>query len=320
MCGPDIWPTLESEATKIMPNTLSSLSADLASAVDKTSSSVVNVHGRPRLPSSGLVWRNGLIITADAALRRDEDLRVTLPDGNTVPATLKGRDATTDLALIACETGSAKPIEFSNGAPKPGGIVLTVGRTADTGAIATMGIISGVSSQWQTWRGGKLDEFVRLDVSLYPTSTGGAVVNAEGGILGMVTAGLSRSSVIAITRSTIERVAETLSTRGHIARGYLGIGLQPVAIPDALRQQLNIEQTSGVMALNVEANGPAGHAGVLIGDVILSLGDQPITELETLHAALDSSTVGKQLPLRILRGGALQQLSVTVAERPGKGV
>jgi S1-C subfamily serine protease len=303
-----------------MSNTLSDLSNYLASAVDRSSRSIVTVHGRPRIPSSGIVWRSGLILTADAALRRDEDVRVTLPDGKTVSATVKGRDGTTDLALLSCDTGPAAPVRFSDGVLKPGQIVLTVGRTVDTGPIATMGIISGVSSEWQTWRGGKLDQFVRLDVSIYPTSAGGAVVDVEGNIFGIVAAGLSRSSVIAITRPTIDRVAEILSTKGHVARGYLGIGLQSVAIPETLKQQLKIEQDTGVMVLNVEGGSPAASAGVLLGDVVLSLGDHPITDPEALHAALDSSAVNKQLSLGLLRGGALLQLAVTAAERPRKGV
>jgi S1-C subfamily serine protease len=303
-----------------MSNTLSDLSNSLASAVERSSSSVVTVHGRPRIPSSGIVWRSGLILTADAAVRRDEDLHVTLPDGKTVPAAIKGRDASTDLALLACDTSSAAPAGFNQTDLKPGQIILTVGRTADTGPIATMGIISGVSGEWQTWRGGKLDQFVRLDVSVYPTSAGGAVVDGEGAIIGLVSAGLSRSSVIAVTLPTIERVAELLSTRGHVARGYLGIGLQSVAIPQALKQQLKIQQDTGVMALNVEENGPAAGAGMLMGDVVLSLGAHRITGPEALHAALDSSVVNKQLPVSILRGGALLQLDVTVGERPGRGV
>jgi S1-C subfamily serine protease len=300
-------------------STLSDLSNDLASAVERASTSVVTVHGRPRLPSSGVVWRPGLILTADAALRRDEDLRVTLPSGETVPATLKGRDAATDLALLACETGSATAANFSPGQVKPGQIILTIGRTKDTGPIATMGIVSGVAGEWQTWRGGKLDQFVRLDVSIYPTSAGGAIADTEGNIFGIVSAGLSRSSVLAITTSTINRVAEALSTKGHLARGYLGIGLQSVAIPQALKQKLNIAQDTGIMALNVEENGPAALGGMLIGDVVLSLGEHAIESAEALHAALDPASVGKQLAVKVLRGGTLQQLTVTVAERPGKG-
>ncbi|MGH9629296.1 MAG: S1C family serine protease [Bryobacteraceae bacterium] len=302
-----------------MPDTLSDLSNSLALAVERGALSVVTIHGRPRIPSSGIVWRSGLILTSDAALRRDEDLRVTLPDGKTVPAALKGRDATTDLALLSCDTGSTAAASFGKGALKPGQIILTVGRTADTGPIATMGIISGVSGEWQTWRGGKLDQFVRLDVSVYPTSAGGAVINGEGKILGVVAAGLSRSSVIAITQPTIERVAEVLSTKGRVARGYLGIGVQSVAIPQALKEQLSIQQDTGVIALNVEDGGPAAGAGMLIGDVVLSLGNHRITGPEALHAALDSSAVNKQLPLNILRGGTLLKLVATVAERAGRG-
>lgn len=300
-------------------STLSDLSNDLASAVERASASVVAVHGRPRIPSSGVVWRPGLVLTANAALHFDEDLRVTLPGGDTVPAQLKGRDAATDLALLACETGDATPAAFSRDILKPGHIVLTIGRTVDTGPIATMGVISGVSEEWQTWHGGKLDQFVRLDVSVYPTSAGGAVVDTAGNITGIVAADLSRSSVLAITTSTIERIAEPLSTKGRLARGYLGIGLQPVAIPESLRQQLKITHESGIMALNVEESGPAASGGVLMGDVVLSLGENAITSVEALHRVLDPASVGKQIRLQVLRGGTLQHLTVTVAERPDRG-
>ena len=302
-----------------MSQTLTDFSNDLANAVERASASVVAVHGRRRLPSSGVIWRPGFIVTSESALRRDEEITVTLPGGERVPATLKGRDATTDLALLACETGPAAAANFSQSALRAGQIVLTVGRTADTGPIATMGIVSGVSGEWQTWRGGKLDRFARLDVSVYPTSIGGAVVDAAGAILGIVSGGLSRSSVIAITRGTWERVAEALSTKGRIARGYLGVGLQAVAIPQAVQDELKLTQNTGVMTLSVEPDGPGGRAGLLMGDVLLALGGHATTSVETLHAALDPASVGKQLPLSILRGGALHSLSVTVAERPVKG-
>ena len=303
-----------------MSNSLSDLSRDLSSAVQRASASVVTVHGRPRIPSSGIVWRDGLVLTADAALRRDEEVSITLPDGSRVAATLKGRDASTDLALLACETGSATPAAFAASAPILGQIVLALGRTADTGPIATMGIVSGSSGEWKTWRGGKLDQFVRLDISVYPTTVGGAVVDAEGATVGIVAAGLSRSSVLAITRPTIERVAEALLTKGRIARGYLGIGLQPVALPETLKHQFNLAQDTAIMALSVGPNSPSAQAGIVMGDVLLSLNNITLTGPEALHAALDPSSVGKQMPITILRGGTLQHLSVVVAERPGKGV
>lgn len=138
-----------------MTNLLSNLSNELASAAGRAAASVVTVHGRPRITSSGIVWRNGLVLTSSAGLRRDEDLRVMLPDGAVVDATLKGRDGSTDVALLACDTGTAAPVTFTQDAAQPGALILTVGRTVDTGPIVTWGVVSGVSGAWQTWRGGK---------------------------------------------------------------------------------------------------------------------------------------------------------------------
>jgi len=301
-----------------MSKLLSDLSSDISSAVSVASSTVVTVLGRPRMSSSGIVWRPGLIVTSDAGLRRDEDIRVLLPDGSSVNATLKGRDPSTDLALLACDTGKTVPAAFSTTTAKLGELVFTVGRTVDTGPIVTMGVVSGVAGEWRTWRGTKLDEFVRLDANIYPTSVGGAVVDSSGGLLGIVAGGLSRSSVLAITRRTIERVAEALSSKGRVARGYIGVGVQPVAIPSALRQQLKIEQETGVMALSVEDGGPASQAGIMMGDVLITLDGHAVTSPEALHAVLDPSSVGKKISASILRGGALQQVTIAVAERPVK--
>jgi S1-C subfamily serine protease len=145
------------------------------------------------------------------------------------------------------------------------------------------------------------------------------VVNGAGELIGIVSGGLSRSSVIAITKSTAERVAQGLSAQGRIARGYLGVGLQPVAIPNPVKQQLNLAQDSGVMIVSVEENGPAAKAGLMMGDVLLAVGEDRTTSVEALHAALDSSTVGRAMSASFLRVGAFHQTTVTPAERPQKG-
>jgi S1-C subfamily serine protease len=303
-----------------MANTLSDFSHELASIVERVAPSVVTVHGnaRSRMSPSGVVWRKGLIVATDSGLRRDEDIHVTLPDGVKVPATLKGRDASTDLAVLACDTGSAAPAAFNRTPARPGELILTVGRTTNTGPIVTMGIVSGVAGQWQTWRGAKLDEFIRLDTSIYPTSIGGAVVDSRANLLGIVAGGLSRSSVLVIAGKTIDRVAEALSTRGRIARGYIGIGFQTVGIPENIKRQFDLKQDTGIMALSVEENGPGANAGMLMGDVLLSLNGHAVTGPEALLAALDPASVGKQFALVILRGAARLEMAVTVGERPVK--
>ena len=297
-----------------MSDTLLNLSTDLAACVERVAGSVVTVHGRGQRTSSGVVWKPGLVITSDSALRTDEGLHVTLPSGQTVAATLKGRDGSTDLAVLGCDTSSAASATFYEGSVKVGQLAVTVGRTADTGPIATLGIVSGAAAEWKTWRGGKLNEFIRLDISVYPTTVGGAVADAAGNLLGLVAGGLSRSSVIAIPRGTIARSGESLATRGRVARGYLGIGLQAVAVPTALK----LDQESGIMAVHVEENGPAATAGLMLGDVLLRVGDVRVTSVEALHTALGPDSVGKQVQLHFLRGGAVQEAAATVGERPVK--
>ena len=295
-----------------MTNSLMNFSSDLADAVERVAGSVVTVHGRGRRTASGVVWKQGLVITSESALRADEGLQVTLPSGETVAAALKGRDGHTDLAVLACNTGSVAPATFAAGAVRVGQLALTVGRTRDTGPISTLGMVSGVAAEWKTWRGGKLSEFIRLNADVYPTSVGGAVADAEGNLLGLVAGGLSRSSVIAIPRGTIERVANSLATRGRVARGYLGIGLQAVAVPASLK--LNQEQ--GIMVVHVEENGPAAGAGLMLGDVLLQVGEQRMTSVEALHSALSSDLIGKPVSVQFLRGGAVQETAATVGERP----
>ena len=128
---------------------------------------------------------------------------------------------------------------------------------------ATLGIISACSGEWRTWRGGRLDHYIRLDLTLYPGSDGGAVVNTAGETIGIATSALSRIAGLAIPAVTIDRVVDEILTRGHVARGYLGVGLQPVELPD---------HQKGLIVLSLEPEGPAAKAGVLIGDILVTLG------------------------------------------------
>lgn len=302
-----------------MSNELLAFSNQMAAAVEIASQSVAAVHARPRLNSSGLIWREGLIVTADETVRHEEDIHVTLPDGQTVAATLKGRDPGTGLALLEAPGAKTGPAVFGAADRlKPGHVVLAVGRTSNTGPIASAGIISGVAGPWQTWRGGKLDQFVRLDIALYPTSVGGAVVEASGELAGIVSTGLSRTSVLALTRPTIERVAAELLRSGRVARGYLGVTLQAVPLAPQLQQTLGFSQESGIMILRLEESGSGHRSGLVIGDVLLTVNAQPVPSPEALSAALGPETVGKTIPFTILRGGKLQKLDVTVGERPGR--
>jgi len=299
-----------------MENALVALSDGLAVVVEKAGRAVVAVHGRPRVSSSGVLWRPGVVLTADHTLRREDGVRVTLPDGSAVPAEIAGRDSGTDLAVLKID---AADVPMDGQAPsvlKVGNLALVVGRSADTGASATLGVVSSLSGAWHTWRGGQIDQFVRLDAGVYPGLSGGAVVDAQGGFIGIATLGLSRTSPLAIPVSTIERVAAELLEKGHIARGYLGVGLQPVGVPQHLKDRLGIAGKSGLIVLSVEAEAPAGQAVVGIGDVFVALDGKPVGDTEDVRAALGAEYVGKTVQASILRGGALIELPIKVGERP----
>jgi serine protease Do len=300
-----------------MANVLTNLSNELAAAAAGVSAGVVSVHARPRIGTSGLVWRQGFILTSCEGIRTDDPIQVLFPDGRTVDAHLKGRDPGTDLALLAADTGATAPLALAaDNALQVGQIVLAVGRTSSTGPIASLGIVSGVSGEWKTWRGGKLNRFVRLDVSVYPTTSGGAAVDASGNLIGLVSTGLSRSSVLAVTRTTIDRVAQQLHDKGYVARGFLGIALQPVALPRDLKQQLQLDQESGIMLLGVEPEGPAGTAGLTVGDILLDANGRAITDPEILAEVLDDTAIGTAVRFRVARGGALREVEISIGERP----
>ena len=303
-----------------MATELQNLSNELAGAVERAAAGVVAVHARPRINSSGIVWRQNLILTSSEGVRFEEGIKVVFADGRRTEARLRGTDPSTDLALLETDTGSIPPIEFaSDDHLKTGQLVLAVGRTAATGPIASFGIISGVSGEWKSWRSGKLDPFVRLDLSVYPTSSGGAAVDSSGGIIGLVSTGLSRTSVLAVTRRTVDRVAQKLLDHGYVGRGFLGVALQPVALPRDLKEKLKLDQDTAIMLLGIEPNGPAASAGLLMGDILLQAGSSVISDAETLATLLDHATIGESLNLRVLRAGTVLEVKVRVGERPRKG-
>jgi serine protease Do len=300
-----------------MATELVNLSNELAGTVERAAASIVSVHGRRGLGASGIVWRDNLILTSSEGVRAEEGIKLLLPDGRAATARLRGRDSGTDLAVLETDAGNLPPLEFAGDtALKAGQLVVAVGRTSNTGPIASFGIVSGVSGEWKTWRGGKLDPFVRLDIAAYPTLSGGAALDAAGNLIGLVSTGLSRSSVFAVTRSTIDRIAGKLSQQGYVSRGFLGVVLQPVALPPQMKETLG--QDSGIMLLGVEPEGPGAVGGMVMGDVLVAGGGQPLAQPEALADLLERTPAGQVVRFKVLRAGAVQDLDVRIGERPSR--
>jgi S1-C subfamily serine protease len=303
-----------------MSSPLIELSDALAQATDRAAASAVAVHTESRGSSSGVVWRSGIVVTAEHALRRDEEIHVTLPGGRVVAATLAGRDPSTDLAVLKCAEAGAGVGEFGDPAAlKPGSLTLVVGRTRASGPVAALGVVSLVAPERRAWTGASLAPYIRLDVSLQPTAAGGAVVDAHGRVIGIATPRFRRFGVVAIPAPAVNAVVDALLQKGHVPRGYLGVGLQPVRLPDALRQSLQRDEKTAAIVLEVESDGPAHKAGIVIGDIIVSLAGHPVARLEDIHSQLHGAVIGNPLALKFVRGGVAQEATVVVAERPHRG-
>ena len=302
-----------------MSATLIDLSNALAAATERAAAATIAVHTETRGSSSGVIWRPGAIVTADHALRRDEDIHVTLAGGRVVPASLVGRDPSTDLAVLKCAEATATSVETGNAATaRPGALVLVVGRTRASGPVATLGVVSLVVAERRTWSAGALAPYIRLDVALQPTAVGGAAVDAQGNIFGIATPRFAQFGAIAIPSATVNSVVDVLLKRGRIPRGYLGVGLQPVRLPEELRQSLQRTEKAAAIVLEVEPESPAHKAGLVIGDILISLDGKPVTHLENVQSHLHGENIGKALAAGIIRGGAVRSVNIVVSERQPK--
>ena len=300
-----------------MSSEWATLSKELAQTTAKSGAHVVAVHTESRGSSSGVIWRPGIIVTAEHALQRDEDIQVALPEGKVAGAKLAGRDSSTDIAVLKCEEASRAVPSFSDSATlHPGDLTLVVGRTRASGPVAALAFVSMVANERRLWGGLSLSPYVRLDVALQRTGVGGAVVDAEGSVAGIATPKFAPTGALALPVATVNRVVQALLAEGRIPRGYLGVGLQPVRLPENLRETLQRREKTAAIVLEVEPDGPAHNAGVVIGDILLSLNSKPVARLEDVQAHLHGENIGKSVAARFLRGGAPRDVTIAIAERP----
>jgi S1-C subfamily serine protease len=293
---------------------LKTLSEELADLVRTAGESVVRVSARPHLGASGIVWSaDGVIITADHAIEREDRVEVGLPDGRTVGARLIGRDPTTDIAVVRAEAAALNPARPGRlESLRVGHIVVAVARPGRE-LQATLGIISAIGGPWRTMAGGQLDIYLQTDVAMHPGFSGGPLVTAEGLTIGLNTSGLARGISVAVPITTLGRVVEALLTHGRVRRAYLGIASQPVRLPDGVRERVG--RAMGLVIVSVEGGSPADRAGLTVGDVIIAVGDQPVSLPDELLAQLTPDRIGRPLPIRVLRGGQPVEIVVTPGER-----
>jgi S1-C subfamily serine protease len=285
----------------------------LAGAVERTAPAVVRVEGRRRGAASGIAWSEDVVATADHVVEWDEDVAIGLPDGGTARASVIGRDPGTDLAALRV-TGTRLSPPVWNGLDglAVGHLVLAVSRPGRT-AQARLGIVSAFGEAWRTPSGGRVDRYLQSDVPLHAGFSGSALVDASGRLLGLNTAGLLRATPLAVGAATVRRVVESLLANGQVRRGYLGIGTQPVRLPAPFDQQL--AQETALLVSSVQPDSPAARAGILLGDVLVSLDGHALTHPAALFPLLDEDRIGAEARAGILRAGERREVALTIGAR-----
>jgi S1-C subfamily serine protease len=288
-------------------SSIAALSDQLADAVAAASAAVVAVHARPRLPSTGVHWKDGVVVTTEGTVKQEEDIAVTLPDGKRIPATFSGRDRGTDLAVLRIPPGSLRVAELGDPAAlRPGNLVLALGRLDEGGARAAFGAVSATGAKWRAWKGGEIDRWLQSDLTIYPGFGGGPLVDSTGHIHGINSGALSRPLATTIPVETVNRVVAQLLERGYVPRGWIGAAMQPV----------RHDEGGGLLLVSIEKDTPAANAGLLLGDVIVAIDGKKLEGFDQLLDLLSGEVVGKMVRLDLVRGGRPQTADLVIGERP----
>jgi S1-C subfamily serine protease len=295
-------------------NPLVAFSDHAGQLVERTAGSIVAVHGGGRRSSSGIHWRSGIIVTAEEALERDEDIKITLPGGRLVEAALAGRDPTTDVAVLRFQPDGLAAAQTADAASlRAGHVVLAIGNHQGA-PVASLGIVAVAGGAWHSLRGGAIDSLIRLDLALSQAAEGGALVDAQGRVVGMAVLG-PRRRALAIPTATIERVVDQLLAKGHVYRGYLGAGLQPVRLGRAADDAQPAGGGRGILVVSIDPDGPAARAGLLVGDIVTTWNAKPVERVREVMRFLSPDSVGHPVDLGLLRGGAPTALKIVIGER-----
>ena len=295
-------------------DTLSALSDGMADAVASVAKAVVRVNGRRRRAGSGVVIAQNTVLTASHVLEREEDLSVETADGRTLSARFAGRDHSSDLAVLKVEGLEIEPATPVEGDARVGQISLAVGSPSrGEGPRATLGVVSAVGGPVRSRRGPRLERYIQTDATPYPGFSGGPLIDARGNVLGILVSGWGRGAAFAIPADIAWRTAGTLSEQGSVKRGYLGILSQPVRLPDG--QSLGLTQRGGLLVVGVEDGSPADRGGLIVGDILVTLDGQPVEDTDDLLVLLAGNRVGRAVPVKLVRGGELAEVQITVGER-----
>lgn len=297
----------------IAENPLITLSEALAERVRLSRLLVAGIAAPGHRMRSGTLWRKDVVVASEQRFPDVGDAKVTLADGSAFTAHVAGRDPGTNVVALKLD-GAPDPAPLPAGEPQPGGLALALGAD-DSGIAVRLGVVHSVGPAWHSRAGGRIDRRITLDIGVTPREEGGPVLDPAGGLLGISTLG-PRRSVLVIPATTVESVLDPLLSKGRVERGWLGLALQPVLVPDALQAEAG--QSQGLMVMSVSKDGPAARANLHAGDILVKIAGESVTSPSAVAQYLGPDSVGKHVELHLIRADKPFSLPITVGIRPDR--
>lgn len=304
-------------AAQQQPDILSRLSTAIAARVAAAAPFVAAVEAGRGRRLGGVLWRPGVVVTSRQALPEADGYAVSAGGQGSRAATLAGGDAGTNVAVLRLdEEADAAPSALlpRAGEQEPGMLALVLGAGENDRLTARLAALHATGPAWHSMAGGRIDRLLRLDGRLQGAEEGGPVLDAAGALLGMSTAG-PRGRGLVIPHETVERVLDPILRDGRVGRAWLGLGLQPVEVPAALREAASGRE-SGLMVVGLAPGGPAERAGLLPGDILLAFDGAAVERARGLAALLGAEKIGRESELRVMRAGEVRTVSLVPAARP----
>jgi serine protease DegQ len=294
--------------------------------VRKVEPSVVTI-AHDQGTGSGVIWsKDGVVVTNNHVVRAEDQVveRVVVAffDGRRVPGTVRATDPSTDLAIVQVDRKDLKPATFQRALPLVGELAVAIGSPLGFENTVTAGIISGLHREipGSAQQGIKsLVDLIQTDAAISPGNSGGALVNGRGQVVGISVAYIppaqgAVSIGFAIPSATAVDVVGELLRTGRATHAYLGI--EPAQVTPEVAAQLGLDQTAGVLVMEVGDGTPAAKAGLQPGDVIVRLDDKQIDTVEDLFGELRQHRPGDRVTLTVVRDGREQRLTATLADNP----
>ena len=291
------------------------LSEAIAAVVSDARAYTVTVYGRRRLPATGIAWSNELVVTANHVVERDEEIEIGTNGETRIAATVAGRDPAGDIAVLRVAGAGLSAAPRASEAAMAGQFVLGIGRAGGGNPVVSMGIINTAEAGLRVSRGRIIEPVIQSEIVMLPGFSGGPLLNPYGEVLGMNSSHLGRGSSLTVTNAALEPIVDTLATHGRLRMGYIGVGAQAVGLSASQVKDAKLEREVGLVILSIDEAGPAQQAGLLIGDILVSVNGAPVGAVDDLVDQLAGDLIGKSIPIVIVRGSQAQELHIAVGER-----